>query len=332
MLFYLNMNCRVSIGKIKLQNVESFEINENVEEISDSAILKIPRNFKSLQNSPVLRNIQTGDPVLIEAGYNDNYFEEFRGYVREIEADKAPITLHCEDEMYLLKQNSLKKTYSSATLRQVLMDIMPPGTTIVCPTMNVGKMEIKNTSTFTALNQIRESYGLYSRYDALKKELRVNLRDITQPDLVNIHTLAINPDPYNPSEHFSKSNELRYKRKEDFKLQVEVSAVLPSGKKIKVVEGSLESDANKITFNYAGKHSETELKKIAQSLYNKRCYDGFTGSITSFGEPCIHAGDIILISDRENIDNSGKYFVEKATISYSMSGFERKCEISYKFV
>jgi hypothetical protein len=326
------MNCRVQIGNIPLQNVESFEVNENVEEISDTATVKIPRNFKSLQNIPILRNIKTGDAVLIESGYNENYHQEFRGYVREIESDKAPIILHCEDEMYLLKQNSHTKNYSSTTLRRVLTDIMPAGTKIDCPTLSIGKLEIKKASTFTALNQIRESYGLYSRYDSVKKELRVNLRDITQPDLTNIHTLAINPAPYNLSEPFSKSNELRYRRKEDFKLQVEVSAVLPSGKKIKIVEGSKEADANKITFNYAGKHSESELKKIAKSLYNKRCYDGFTGSVTSFGEPRIHAGDIIRIADRENADNSGNYFVEKVTISYDINGFERKCEISYKFV
>jgi hypothetical protein len=332
MLFYLNMNCRVEIGDVRLENVESFQISESVDELSDTAMVRIPRNWKSLQGKPILRMIKTGDPIRIEAGYNDNYYLEFKGYVREIEADNTPITLHCEDEMYLLKQNIKTKTYNSAMLRQVLSDIMPTGTTIICPELSVGKMEI-NASTFTALNQIREDYGLYSRYDSEKKELRVSLRDINNPeDGGKIHSLTINADAYSVTDNFCKSNELRYKRKEDFKLQVEVSAVLPTGKKIKIVEGSLESDANKISFNYAGKHSEAELKKIAQSLYNKRSYDGFTGSITSFGQPRIHAGDILEIADRENNYDSAKYFIEKVTINYGSGGFERKCEISYKFV
>jgi hypothetical protein len=290
----------------------------------------VPKNWKSLQGVPIVKNIKVGDAVVIEAGYNGDYYEEFRGYVREIEADEMPIKLHLEDEMYLLRKGNICKKYNGISLKSLLTDIMPAGTIINCPDIRVGKFEIINASAFTALNQIKESYGLYSRYNATKKELNVHLRDVTKITATTVHSVAINP--YDQTQITVKNNDLRYKSKEDFKLTVEVSAKSSDGKKISVIEGSRESDANKITFNYAGVHSTQDLQKIAKSLYDKRCYDGFTGSLTTFGVVRTHAGDVIEISDNENPDNFGRYFIEKVTIYYSEStGFERKNEISYKF-
>jgi hypothetical protein len=34
----------------------------------------VPKNWKSLQGVPIVKNIKVGDAVVIEAGYNGDYY------------------------------------------------------------------------------------------------------------------------------------------------------------------------------------------------------------------------------------------------------------------
>jgi hypothetical protein len=335
MMLYLNMTAKATLGGVILKNVSQFEVSESIMEMSNTAKITIPRGYK-LKNQEgwsILDFISVGDKVTIDAGYYRNDLtdvgREFTGYIREIESD-IPLVIHCDDETYPLRQNNLVKSYQdkATKLKQVLADIVPKTMAFECPDVNVGRFHIDNESSFQVLQRIKNDYGLYSSLQ--NGILRVHLRDIVKgSDIKQVHTYVLNP--ITSAGSLVKKNELKFKRKEDYKLHVKVTSVLPSGKKITVDVGNKDKGASLIQFTYPGQYTEKQLRAIATGIYNNRCYDGYSGTITGFGLPRTHAGDALVIEDKVELDRNGKYLIEKVEITYNeSSGFTRKNTLSYR--
>lgn len=335
MLLYLNMTSQIQLGNVQLNNVTSFEITESIDEISNTAKITIPRMFQQLDGKPILEQIKEGDKVVINAGYyRDNDLDiktEFVGYIREIKSSR-PLEIYCDDEMYLLQQTNYVKSYKETTLLQVLKEIIPSTIRIECPDVNLGKLQIDNASAFVVLQNLKDNHGLYSKM--FNGVLKVGLRDLLDANIPGVvHEYTLNPT--NTNGNFIKQNNLTFKRKEDFQLKVRVTATNPNTKdkkkKIQVEVGSKMPNASLISLTYPGRVSESELKAYAESIYNKRCYDGYTGSITGFGVPRVHAGDAVQLINADDEPGNYKYLVEKTVISYNESGgFSRKNDLSYK--
>lgn len=319
MLAYLNMSSRVTLGSIVLNNISNYEINENVLQMSNVASITIPRNYTRLADKPVLELIKVGDKVKIESCYNGLIGLEFSGYIREIESD-FPLIIHCEDETYVLRQTSFIKSYKSATLKQILSDIIPAGITWDAPKTHIGKYMIDKASAHDVLNDLIKRYGLYARLH--NGHLKVGLAyDFADTSRNHIYTIGINV----------KKNELKYKRKEDFKIRFKATATSPDGKKVSVTVGSHDIDASERTLNFAGPMTEEQLKEKARAIMAKLVYDGYSGTITGFGMPRTRAGDALEIRDKWEPERSGKYLVEKVDILYNESeGYKRVNTLSYK--
>lgn len=336
MMLYLNMVCKVTIGGMVLDHVTQFEISEGIAEMSNTAKITIPVNY-AVKNQPgwtVLDFIGVSDVVKIEAGYYREGWKsigtEFIGRVREIEAD-LPLVIHCDDETFDLRQNTNTKSYKNATLKEVLTDIIKAPLTFDCPDLTLGRFQTDSESSFQVLQRIKNDYGLYSRLQ--NGHLSVNLRDIVGgSDIKEVHRYVLNPTTAGPMDaYFVKKNELKFKRKEDYKLHVKVSSMDLNGKKITVEVGNKDKGASELKFTYPGKHTEKELRSIGESIYTKRCYNGYTGTITGFGLPRTHAGDALVIDDKLEKDRSGKYLIEKVVIAYNESnGYSRENTLSYR--
>ncbi|MDL2314765.1 hypothetical protein LJC16_00720 [Bacteroidales bacterium OttesenSCG-928-C19] len=339
MVLYLNMISSVQLGAVPLDNVNSFKITEDINAISNTAEIVIPHNYEKLDGKHILEQIKVGDPVLIRSGYYAgtylNMADEFVGYIREIESE-MPIKIHCDDESYILQQTNYVKSYPNAKLKDVLTDIIPKSIKVECPDVTLGDFQIDNQSAFTVLNTLKEEYGIYSKLR--NGVLKVNLRDLIDVnEKENVHTYTLNPGVAEGS--IIKKSELKYKRKEDFQLRVKATAMQDytkkngkaGVKKFSVEVGSKQHNASQINVTYPGKVSEKDLQEFATSIYNKRCYDGFTGSITGFGLPRTHAGDSLVINSNTDNEKKGKYLIEKVEISYDeSSAYSRKNELSYR--
>lgn len=319
MLVYLNMTAQVTLGKVFLKNVSEFEISENILEMSNTAKITIPRNYKMLADKPILEQFKVGDKMEIQCGYDANFKSEFTGYIREVESD-FPLIIHCEDESYILRQTTYVKSYKAATLRQILADVIPSGVTFDCPDVNVGKYQIDKASAYTVLNDLVKNYGLYSRLN--NGHLKVGLAyDFVGKSAVHEYQIHANV----------KKNELKYKRKEDFKLRFKAVATNPNGKKTTVTLGSSETNASERTLNFAGPMTEAQLTEAAKGVMAKLVYDGYSGTITGFGTPRTHAGDALRLIDKLEPERAGTYLIEKVDITYNESdGFQRKNTLSYK--
>lgn len=331
MMLYLNMTANATLGKVELRNVSQFEISESIMEMSNTAKITIPKDYSKLDQKTILEYFKVGDKVTISAGYYRDDFtdfaNEFTGYIREIGTD-IPLIIHCDDETYPLRQNNLIKSYKDTSLNQVLTDIIPKPLSFECPDIKLGRFQIDNESSFQVLQRIKNDYGLYSRL--LDGHLLVNLRDIVSgKDVKTTHTYVLNP--MTSAGSLTKKNDLKFKRKEDYKLHVKVTSMTPDGKKKTIQVGNKDKGASLIQFTYPGKHTEADLRKIATSIYNNRCYDGYTGTITGFGIPRTHAGDALIIDDKADADRAGKYLIEKVVITYDDSnGYSRNNTLSYR--
>ena len=324
MIAYLNMNARVRLGNVELDRVSSFEISNSVLGLSNTAKVVVAKHYHFDDAKSILEQFKVGDPAVITAGYNDDLQTEFTGFISEIDSD-IPLVISCED-MYPLRQNNWIKSYPAGTkLKKILTDIIPATagiTEIVCDDVTIGKYQIDNASTFAVLQDLMTNHGLYSSLD--KGVLKVGLAyDFGTKSRTHEYVIGANV----------KKNELKYKRKEDFKIRINAVATSANGKKTKVTVGDKAKDASERSLNFIGPMSEKELKQKAEAVLSKLRFDGYTGSITGFGIPRIRAGDALRVIDRPEKDNEyrdGKYLVEKVDIDYSEAGFSRKNTLSYK--
>jgi hypothetical protein len=332
MLLFMNMTTRLQLGNVSLKNLNQFEIDENILEISNTAKITIPKNYAKLKDKAILEQFKVGGRVTLDVGYNEEYEREFTGYIREIESD-IPLIIHCDDETYPLRQTNFIKSYKDASLKQILTDILKDQTIqFECPEVRIGKYQIDNASAFAVLQDLMKTYGLYSSLQDGK--LKVGLV-YAFGEKTKKHIYTINAAPDRLYQANVKKNELKFKRKEDFKVRYKAIAnnatVKGKKKNTVVIVGSKEKDASERTLNFAGPMSEAELRQRALDVMKKAVYDGYTGDITGFGLPRTHAGDSLEIRDYLEPERAGIYLIEKVNISYNDSyGFSRKNTLSYK--
>lgn len=321
------MSANVTLGNVLLKNINQFEIDENILEMSNTAKITIPRNYGKLKGKAILEQIKAGDKVTLEAGYDNVFNREFTGYIREIESD-IPLIIHCDDETYPLRQTNFIKSYQSATLKQILTDIIPSTMTFECPDVNIGKYQIDNASAFAVMQDLMKTYGLYSRLQDGK--INVGLA-YDFGDKTTTHIYTINSPADRPFTTNVKKNDLKFKRKEDFKVRYKAISNNPNGKKTTVIVGNKEKEASERTLNFAGPLTESQLRERALAVMAKTVYDGYTGDITGFGLPLTHAGDSLDIRDALEPERAGRYLIEKVNITFNdSSGYSRKNTLSFK--
>lgn len=323
---YLNMVATVAIGGVKFEAINSFEIEDSIYEVSGKATVTIPRNYKMLDGNPVLDYIKPGLRVTIIAGYIETGVKvEFTGWVKSVSAD-IPIKIVC-DQVYTLRGNNIVKSYAAVKLKQLLEDITENVLSfsgekyvIQCPDVNLGKLLISNESAYRTLLTIKQDFGFYSRiYDNV---LYVGFAWDWKPGYTKRHIYKI-------QGNVKDAGELKFKAEKDFNTKVRVKINHPNGKVEYVEAGSKEQDAA-VTEVLSNARSKEEALLIAKARLKQFTYDGYTGSITGFGHPAVHAGDSLEIIDTRYPERQGTYLVEKVVQNFSVNGYQRECTISYK--
>ena len=316
-LLYFEPNARITVANAVFDNVNDIVINESVVSLGDNAKVVLPRNYKDLNGISLLEYIAVGDKVTIELGNDGEYFTEFTGYLAEIEAD-APLVLHFDDEMYPLKRNTLKKTFRSVTLKD-LLQFAAPDYSIECSDVTLGEFQIPNVSTYRVLLSLQQQYGFYT-----KVKIGV-LRCYWAFDFEGWES-----HKYKFGVNIKKSKGLTWHRAEDVKVRIKGIANQRNGKKLTYETGSDANDASRRTLNY-GAITQQELITKVEADYKRFAFDGYSGSVSGWGIHRTHAGDTLTIIDDQEPDREGTYLIENAVIRYSLKkGFERENILSYK--
>lgn len=319
MIPYLNMQARVDLGAIYFKQLVSFIIEEDIKTLGNKATIVLPRNVKKLKGKPVKDFIKPGDKVTIQAGYNGKMAVEFTGYIKTI-GSETPVVVECDDQYYPLKQGNLVKHYESVTLKKLLQETIT-GYRVECPDMSLGKFTIDNASAYKVLEQLQRDYGLYSRING--DVLTVGFSwdwDVTKTKRHKYHF-----------QKNIKGSSLVWKAATDFSNRVEVKLDKIKGQAQKVVKyGSSATASSVFTVNMNG-FSETAAKEIAQAIYTRNTYDGFSGSFRGFGFPRTHAGDSVELQSSYEPEKDGAYLLERVVIGFNgTEGWYRDNYISYK--
>ncbi len=316
MKMYYEPNSRITVGNVVFNNVNKVTITESVKELGDKAMVVIPRNYQKIAGKGVLEFIKTGDAVTIELGYDGKYFEEFTGFLDEIESSE-PLVLHVDDAFYPLKRNNFNHAFKSTTLREVL-EYVSPGYNIDCPDVPLGAFDIPNVSSYRVYKEILKQRGFYARI----KGKNIKCWWAYDFNAYPIHTYQF----YNNV----KNNNLKYHRKEDIKLRIKGIANKRNGTKLTYETGSTDENANLRTRNFDD-ISMDELKIAVENEYKMFAFDGYSGSITGFAYPHTHAGETLAIIYSMEPDREGKFLIEKSIITYDLNeGYQRENTLSFR--
>lgn len=309
----LVLNMQADISRYTFRSLAEATISRSRKELAATARITLPSEYESTY---ICNEIHGGDPVTIRLGYNGKMREEFSGYVVDV-AQKRPVVIECEDEMYQLRRVHPKaRSWKSVKLAQVIAYLLPKAQVLNVPDVTLTPFAIKpGGSVFDVLDKICSAYGLQAYYRG--KQLIVTVPYYAMPTgnvRYDLERNVIRPD-------------LTFRREGDVRLRIRAVSILRDNKKLRVEVG--DSDAAAVTtLHFYNIMTEAELLRMAQDKLKVMKYGGFSGTITTFGIPYAEPDMTAEIRDRRfNGNRYGRYMIDSVTTTAGRSGFRRKVEI-----
>lgn len=314
----------IQIGDYQFRSVSEVEITKSVEELSDTAMIKMPSKFVIRQNGEeklVENALKVGDKVSIKLGYENVYQGvEFVGFVVSI-GSKIPLEIKCEDAMWLLRRKNITHAFNDKTKLKTILQKVVEGTELQLsdkiPDIEVDKFIIKDANGTQVLQKLKEHLAL-SIYLDNEGKLYAGLEQMN-----NIGKEAIYDLNYNLVE-----NNLEYKTSEQKRLKVKYTYINAKNQKKSVEVG--DKDGELRTFHTSVVSDENKMLEMANAELKKLKYDGFEGNVKSFLIPYATHSMAAVIRDKERPHREGKYFIKKVVTSFGSSGARRTIEISNK--
>jgi len=303
------LQCKIYIGKYVFEHVNKVVIDSSRSSLADKATVTLPQKYSGEYLAAV---VSPGDEVEIWLGYKPELKLEFKGYVTNVQPN-TPVEISCEDEMYNLKrQKPVAKAWKSTTLKEVL-GYLVPGARLEVPGINLTNFKVDGKGSVAyALQKIKETYGLdlYFRNGKLFAGLAyTDSETINERVKYNLEKNVINP-------------QLNFRKLGDVKLRVKAISILPNNTKLEAEVGDLDGALKTIHFyNLA---TTAELQQQAEQTLKYMQFDGFEGSIQTFGIPFSTHGQVAEIEDPRFETRKGNYLIDRVVVSFGTEGFRRQ--------
>jgi hypothetical protein len=316
----------IKINDIDFYSVNAVKITKSLDEISDTAIIKIPTSARLKRESAnsdveVSKVFKQGDKVEILFGYT-NYYKEFEGYIKRINYT-TPLEIECEDSMYKLRQKSITKSWSKTTLKDIV-NFLIAGTGIELirelPVINFSSFYLKDVNSAFALQKLRDEYGLYIYFVGLKR-LYIGFTASSNPVQINYNLGGQRSNVIKPS--------LKYRLAEEIKLKIKAIHIKKNNARTEIEVG--DADGELRTLYFYDIENPSELKKLASQEIEKYKFTGYEGSLLTFGLPIARPGMTSKINDYIYPERSGTYLVKSVETEYGSKGIKRKVEIGMKY-
>lgn len=311
----------IDIGEWQFTYGVEVSIDQDIDSLTDTCKITIPRLHQwdvkkiALGDDPILK---LGDPVKIQLGYLPTYKTRFIGFVKDIKPG-VPVTIECEDTMFLLKRGSLTLSYKDATLQQLIADIVPVGIeykVVSDKPVHIGQWRITKASPAKILEELKSKMKIYSYFRNITEG------GVTRPVLyVGLAYWADhrNEEVFEFGENIIDDKDLVYKRAEDIKLRAKATSWLKNNTKIEVEVGDEDGEERTI---HAYNLTKAQLEVYAKAELERYKYTGYRGSFPTFGEPAVEKGDVAyLIGNKYHPD--GKYLVKSVRISCGIKGYKQ---------
>jgi len=318
-----NLCCNITIGKATFKFVNDVQIKKSIFSVSQTARIKLPLmgvvkdKGGNLKQVNISEQIAQGDKVTIDLGYNDTLRREFSGQVSRINY-RSPLEVECED-VYALRNTSVKKSWKSASLKTLLGDIAGGLFTLSkdIPDITIQNFRTDNQSVLWVLEEIKSNYGL-SIYFLPDGKLYAGLAYGYNAGKVkfDLRKNVVNPD------------DLKWSDAKDVKLKVNAICFTADGNKIEAEIGNKDGEIRTLYF-YDVKDKE-HLKKLAESEIQKYQFSGYRGQITAFLIPAADIGMTASVADSVYPVRGGDYYIESTEVTYNTSGGRRKVQLGIK--
>lgn len=311
----LRMDFDIRIGNYRLKMVDEVKAKHSVEQLSDTATIALPAMVEGTALQ-VEKSLNVGDAVTIRLGYDGKLQTEFEGYLKAIQTDNGRLVIECEDALYLFDKKvddvELTEIGMQALLEKVAKQVDP---------------------TFTVLSEFDFTWDKFVFYHATARDILKKVQDETKANIwFDGQTLHVQPQYAQASEKtvlfdFSRnieSSNLKYRKKEDKKVEVTVKVTNSKGEECKHTIGA--SGGKSIQKVVCGVNP-MQLKTLAENEYNLWCYDGYEGSFTGWLVPYVQPGDAVRLHDSDYPAKEGLYYVTGTEISFSKDGGKRSVRL-----
>lgn len=299
--------------------VADCNIVEDVSTLTDTCEIQLPKKIK--WQEAVAKNgkppIKRGDKITIKLGYDGDLQTRFTGFIRSVDA-KVPITIKCEDGMFVLKSHKVKpKAFKNASLHEIVSYLLE-GTSIQFQLMDknikVGNWRLTKTHASEELQELKEKMMLSSYFRRINGESILYI-GLAYP-LDNRKKVKFMHGKNIIDENFE------YRDKEDIRVRCEAQSFNAKNKKVTYEYGDKDGDVIKIRIDGL---TENELKKYAIEAVERYKQSGFKGSFETFGQPEVSKCDMVEIHASDG--NSGVYLVKKLEIEFGTNGYRQKIEL-----
>ncbi|MDY6025595.1 hypothetical protein [Bergeyella zoohelcum] len=299
--------------------VANCTIIEDVSTLTDTCEIQLPKNIK--WQEAISKNgkppIKRGDKITVKLGYDDNLQTRFTGFVRSVDA-KVPITIKCEDGMFILKSHKVKpKAFKNASLNEIVSYLLQ-GTGIQFQLMDknikVGNWRITKSHASEELQELKEKQMLSSYFRRINNE-NVLYIGLAYP-IDNRKKIKFMHGKNIISEDFE------YRDKEDIRVRCEAQSFNAKHQKITYEYGDKDGDLIKIRMDGL---TQEELKKYAIQVVERYKQSGFKGSFETFGVPEVSKCDMVELHASDG--NSGVYLIKKNEIEFGLNGYRQKIEL-----
>jgi len=320
--------------------LDSVEIHKSVDLLADTCTIKLPG---TINNKPIPQTraneigdnikgqLRRGDAVRVWLGYDKDVWKEddkteFEGYLLNINTDDGSIVINCEDDLFLMRKPIGDKQFKSTGVKQIgeyLISELKLTMKVNCSlTINYDKFVISKATAYDVLKKLQEETkgNIYIKKNAAG-ETELNIH----PPYIERHGYV----DYSFQQNVEKSD-LKYKSKEDRKVEIVIERTGKDGKTIKETYGSPGGDQE--TLKGDGMSRDSLLEK-AKNRYNQLCFDGYEGGITTWLIPYVEPGYSATIEDEDYTYKNGIYYVTAVTTTMDGSGGGvRKVQLGKKLV
>jgi hypothetical protein len=285
------------------------EIVSDINSLTDTCKITIPRRYRwkgkdiAMGDDPYIKR---KDKVVVQMGYDGKLKTQFVGYVKNIKAG-VPVTIECEDSMFLLKQEPIEKLTLRPGLKlEKWLDILlPDDMKRVVSDVEMGALRVSKKTPSEVLEWIKNNYGLQFYFRLNSDGEPVLYAGLAYSQLAQDRKELT----YRFGSNIIDANDLVYRRQEDVRLKIKAIGVKRNNTRTEVSIGDADGEIR--TVHYYEVDVDT-LKKRAQEDLNRFKYTGYRGSFMTFGEPSIRIGDIASIVGND-YNPDGKYLVSKVT-------------------
>lgn len=313
-------------GNLNFDFVNEVEVNSSWMNLTDTAKIVIPRKL-SFKGKPIVIGanaiFERGQAVNIQLGYDKDLHTRFDGYISKVDP-RLPISIECEDGIYPLKKNQLAtKTFSAVSLKELLAYIIP-STVKYEATMDqgLGKFSISNNATTAmVLDYLRSKFSIYSFF-------RDGTLYVGLPYVVKLRREHV--------FHMEKNvihSSLEYMRADDLSIRIRaVSINSTTNKQIEVFYPDKLTTGETNTI-YIQDQTEADLKAFAKRHYDTFKYEGWRGTLTTFGAPYVNHGDAVELQSNILPEyNGGKYLVKSVKLQFGFDarGYRQVIELANK--